>query len=193
MQNIFSIPIEILQLNGINNDSLVVYAKEKYNSNYKHLNKIVKYNSNYEYLKCSPYDIQLQELNSVVISYAEKFASFYIGNNDKSKIKIEKIWVNANTDLSILRPHAHRESFLSAVYYPKAEDAELAIISPFTHTHLVHINPELIKNYNEYNSDNFFIPVKTGMLVIFNSMLIHYAKFCKKERISIAYDLTLQK
>jgi len=49
-----------------------------------------------------------------------------------------------------------------------------------------------IKKYNEYNSDNFFIPIKSGMLVIFNSMLIHYAKFCKKERISIAYDLNLK-
>ena len=47
-------------------------------------------------------------------------------------------------------------------------------------------------NFNEYNSENFSIPIKTGMLIIFNSMLVHYINYTDKERISIAFDINLK-
>ena len=74
MQNIFSIPIEILQLNDFNNEILINYAKQKYNENKK-------------YKDCSPYDLELKDLNSIVIQSAERFASNYTGNpNNKITI-----------------------------------------------------------------------------------------------------------
>lgn len=179
MQNIFSIPIEILQLNDFNNEILINYAKQKYNENKK-------------YKDCSPYDLELKDLNSIVIQSAERFASNYTGNPN-NKITIKKVWPNIHADKSLLTAHAHRDSFLSAVYYPKVNNEELIIQSPFSHGHLSHVNPDLIEKYNEYNSDNFFIPLKTGMLVIFNAMLIHYIRPSNDERISIAFDLELEK
>ena len=176
MQNIFSIPITILQLNNINNNILINYAQSNYNENIKYIN-------------CKDTDFELQELNSVVLQQAKKFAFNY--TNNEVNLKIKRVWSNVKVDNSIQTPHAHRDSFLSAVYYPLATDGELVIQSPFSHSHLSHLNPDLIKKYNEYSSDNFFVPAKTGMLVIFNAMLIHYVKPTTEKRISIAYDLII--
>lgn len=179
MQDIFSVPIEILQLNNLDNDLLVNYAKKKYNSSKKYEN-------------CFSYDVELQDLKSVVLQSAEKFSTNYTGNTN-NKIIIKRVWPNIHTDNSLITPHAHRDSFLSAVYYPKADNGELVIQSPFSHSHLSHVDPNTITKYNAYNSDNFFIPVKTGMLIIFNAMLIHYVKPINGERYSIAFDLELEK
>ena len=59
MQNIFSVPITILQLNNINNDILIDYAKSNYNENIKYIN-------------CKDTDFELQELNSVVLQQSKK-------------------------------------------------------------------------------------------------------------------------
>jgi uncharacterized protein (TIGR02466 family) len=178
MQNIFSIPIEILQLTNIDNNLLVEYAKSRYDENCKYSN-------------CSVYDIELQDLNKIVKSCVENFSLNYV-SNEGNIVDVKKVWVNIKADRSITTPHAHRDSFLSAVYYPKAEDGELVILNPFAHSHLSHINPSNIINFNEYNSENFSIPIKTGMLIIFNSMLVHYVNYTDKERISIAYDINLK-
>jgi uncharacterized protein (TIGR02466 family) len=175
MQNIFSIPISILKLKEQNNSSLVNYSKSNYDSEKKELN--IK-------------DKELKQLNKIVLKECEKFASNYLINN--LKLKIDRVWANVNIDKLIEVPHAHRNSFISAVYYPLAKNTQLIIQSPFTISHLAHIDPDLISSFNEYNSDSFCIPVETGMLVIFNSMLVHHVLPTNNERVSIAYDLVLK-
>jgi len=47
------------------------------------------------------------------------------------------------------------------------------------------------KEYNEYNSTFWEFDVKTGYLLIFNSMLPHAALPSNQERVSIVYDIVV--
>ena len=102
MQDIFSVPIEILQLNNLDNDLLVNYAKKKYNSSKKYEN-------------CFSYDIELQDLKSVVLQSAEKFSiSKREGNFNNEIFKVlEIIPMSDHTATVIMKKNTDDKKFIS--------------------------------------------------------------------------------
>ena len=74
-----------------------------------------------------------------------------------------------DNDEFISIPHVHAESFISAVYYPLSTDGKLVFLNPMLAL-LSKQSSGMIENYNEFNSEYFQVDVRTGYLVIFNSI-----------------------
>lgn len=175
-RTLFSIGLTTLQLEGIDNEILCQYVIDNINKNSRHVNK-------------SDYELNL--LNKVVLSETQKILDGIISNSEITNIKtnIKRVWVNYNLNEDISTTHAHRDSFLSAVYYPKSTDGRIQFYIPYSEAFLSHVPIHQAKQYHEYNSTYWKFEVKTGWLLIFNSMLPHVALKSTDERISIVYDI----
>tara|TARA_Y100000992_G_scaffold190646_1_gene129297 strand:- start:85 stop:603 length:519 start_codon:yes stop_codon:yes gene_type:complete len=134
-------------------------------------------------------DTLLSELNSRIL----KEGKYILNSTCKSKeLYIKKIWCNYNVNKDIEEPHNHRNSFLSAIYYPLSTDGVIQFFSPFSDYFLSQVPIEDVYDMNCYNSSFYELPVRSGDLIIFNSMLYHRAKLSANERISIAYDINIK-
>ena len=134
-------------------------------------------------------DPLLSELNSRIL----KEGKLILNSTCKSKeLYIKKIWCNYNINKDIEEPHNHRNSFLSAIYYPLSTDGVIQFFSPFSDYFLSQVPIEDVYDMNCYNSSFYELPVRSGDLLIFNSMLYHRAKLSSDERISIAYDINIK-
>jgi len=173
MIRIFSAGISLHVLNGIDNKSIIKYAEKKENHKEKIGNKNILKNKIFE------------KLNSIVkIKMQNYFENIY---NNKHSIKLHSAWTNVDNDEFISIPHVHTESFLSAVYYPLSNDGKIVFLNPM----LALLSKQLtnmVENYNEFNSEYFQIDIKTGYLIVFNSMLQHHIMYSKQKRISVAYN-----
>ena len=81
---------------------------------------------------------------------------------------------------------------MSAIYYPLSTDGVIQFFSPFSDYFLSQVPIEDVYDMNCYNSSFYELPVRSGDLIIFNSMLYHRAKLSANERISIAYDINIK-
>ena len=182
--NMFSIKVDRFKLTNIDNDMLVNYALDMKNKLQTISGPVIDSSWQSE-------DIRLHE--------SEKFKSFYsiyenklnqvyhTSYNKNYKVKISLAWCSVRNHEEITKPHYHKESFLSAVYYPQAHNEELQFLNP---------NPQLfgltrieyVEKHDEYNSEYWHVRVDTGDLLVFNSMLYHYIKPTNKQRISFAID-----
>jgi len=103
---------------------------------------------------------------------------------------VSEAWFNIGNNLNIDSPHCHPGRVFSAVYYLATHDycGDLIFINP--NDSLVHtIHPTFVKSYNCFNSHNFKICPRTGLLVIFPSYLQHYVRLNSGgERISLAFN-----
>ena len=134
-------------------------------------------------------DTSLSELNCRIL----KEGKLILNSTCKGKeLKIKKVWCNYNFNKDIEEPHNHRNSFLSAIYYPLSTDGVIQFFSPFSDYFLSQIPIEDVYDMNCYNSSFYELPVRSGDLVIFNSMLYHRAKLSTDERMSIAYDINIK-
>ena len=177
--NMFSVKVDKFKLTNIDNDMLVNYA--------------ISENKNEEKFEESwvSYDLKLHELNkfkSFYSIYEDKLNQVYHTSYNKNyKVKISQAWCSDNNHKNITIPHNHKEAFLSAVYYPQANNEELWFINPMPQM-LGSIQKHHVENHDEYNSDYWSVIVNTGDLIVFNSMLHHYIEPAKHQRISFAID-----
>ena len=180
----FSIKVDRFKLTNIDNDMLVNYALDMKNEPQTIWGPIVDNSWQSE-------DIRLHE--------SEKFKSFYsiyenklnqvyhTSYNKNYKVKISLAWCSVRNHEEITKPHYHKESFLSAVYYPQANNEELQFLNPNPQLFGLSLK-EYVEKYDEYNSEYWHVRVDTGDLLVFNSMLYHYIKPTNKQRISFAID-----
>jgi len=174
---IFATGISVYNLENINNSEIVDYVKNSSN-NPRDIYDIIS----------NPIFKDIN--NTVEQKINEHYNEVY---NKTYSVKLIQGWGNFGDDGIITMPHAHTTSFLSAVYYPYAEDGFLTFINPMASL-LAGQSVEMIDNHNIYSSEIYSQPSVTGSLVIFNSMLMHLVR-CKKDtkRVSLAYNATIQK
>lgn len=89
-------------------------------------------------------------------------------------IYISQSWISFSKPGDVHHPHYHSNSFLTAVFYLKAEDGIDSInlynnSYSFNNRHCIHID----NTPTWWTSKLFTIPVKTGDLIIFPSYLDH--------------------
>jgi uncharacterized protein (TIGR02466 family) len=141
-------------------------------------------------------DLKLHKLNKFKSFYSiveDKINQVYRATySKKHKVKISEAWCSVNNPAGITTPHNHKESFLSAVYYPHANNEELWFLNPIPQM-LGLFNLEHVEEYNEYNSDYWTKIVNTGDLLIFNSMLQHFIRPSEKQRMSFAVNSVIEK
>lgn len=173
IQNIFSIGISIFELKNINNSDIVEYAKSTTKVNQFKENKDILTNSLFK------------DLNSVVEERMNEYCkSIY---NDRHDIKLFEAWSNIGNDKLISIPHTHNDSFVSAVYYPYSTEGEIIFLNPAVST-LSNQKNGMIDIHNEYTSEYYTFPARTGHLIIFNSMLQHMVRCDSNDRVSIAFN-----
>lgn len=180
-RNIFSIGITTLQLTNLDNDYLYEEVKKLQNRDNKELIRFMDLNS-----PC------LNLLNAIVLEKSKSILEDSLLNTS-AEVYIKRAWGNHNFNSDICIPHTHRNSFLSAVYYPKATDAKIHFYSPWADTLLSHVPTDNPKQFNEYNSSYYELYLKTGMLVIFPAHLPHFVPVSKDDRCSIAYDIDVKR
>jgi uncharacterized protein (TIGR02466 family) len=139
---------------------------------------------------------EMQELIKIVETKVNEV--FYTtGFSKQQELEISACWRNINNGVYIDEPHMHNFSFLSAVYYVKADVMEntgnLELLSPVSSIRHV-VQPEIVENYNSYNSEMWSIRPMTGKLVIFPSWIMHHVKQnnSSTDRISIAFDTRIK-
>ena len=127
-------------------------------------------------------------LNEVVFNHSRHIIQGITGN-DKIDPELQRVWGNHNLNVDICTPHVHRQSFLSAIYYPKSTDGKIEFHNPWGDNIMSIIPESSIKEYSDFNSSYYTLYPKTGMLIIFPSNLLHYALPSANERISVVYDI----
>ena len=106
------------------------------------------------------------------------------------KIVISNLWCNINNNDNIDRPHIHPESFLSGIFYLKADNdnSEIVFQNPVTPIQYV-IHGSLVDSFNQFNSHLYKVKPETDLALFFPGWLRHYvAKNNGSDRISYAFD-----
>jgi len=101
------------------------------------------------------------------------------------EVYITNSWINISTPGNSHHKHSHVNSFISGVYYIKANETD-SITFYHNRYDQIKVTP---KDYNIFNSDSWSIPITTGDLVLFPSYLDHGVLPCKNnQRISLAFN-----
>lgn len=102
------------------------------------------------------------------------------------KLDITQSWVNESVVGQFHHLHNHPNSMVSGVFYVIAEQDD--IIQFHRHREPSSFLYE-VSEYNPYNSVTWFVPVKTGQLLLFPSHLFHEVPTVKSQRrISLSFN-----
>lgn len=180
-ERIFSIGISKFKLNGLDNDLLCESIKQRCANPLK---------TQYGSRDMGINNPILQTLNEVVFNQSFQIIDGIVGN-PKVKLfpELKRVWGNHNLNEDICIPHVHRDSFLSAVYYPKNTDGTIHFHCPWMDNILSHIPIATAENYHEFNSSYWEYTPESGTLIIFPANLMHFVVPTKGERYSIVYDI----
>jgi uncharacterized protein (TIGR02466 family) len=101
--------------------------------------------------------------------------------------RITQSWLNWSSPSQYHHKHAHPNSFVSGVFYIDAKEDRDQIT--FFKESYKQIKPK-VDEWTRWNSESWWLPVKTGQIVLFPSDLTHMVKAVGdgEERISLAFN-----
>jgi uncharacterized protein (TIGR02466 family) len=101
---------------------------------------------------------------------------------------ITQSWLNYTETNQYHHKHAHPNSLVSGVFYINCHE-EYDRINFFNDSYKAILLD--VKNYNLYNAENWWYPVKTGDIILFPSSLTHMVetKQGNNTRISLAFNV----
>ena len=185
INSIFPTPIYISKLNRkLTNKELSFIDKNKLDV-YKNQGNII---SNNNYILNEKHftnikkelDLKVQDYFNKVISTANNITPY-----------ITQSWLNYTETNQYHHKHAHPNSLLSGVFYINC-DKEYDKITFFNDNYKT-IKLE-IKDWNIWNSESWWFPVKTGDVILFPSSLTHMVETKKGDntRISLAFNVFIK-
>jgi uncharacterized protein (TIGR02466 family) len=165
-----------LELSFVDETKLVTYNNEgniTSNNNYILNNKI------FEQLKIE-LDLRVQDYFKKVISPTDAITPY-----------ITQSWLNYTETNQYHHKHQHPNSLVSGVFYINCHE-ELDKIKFFKEDYKT-IKPE-IKDWNIWNSESWWFPVKTGDIILFPSSLTHMVETKQGDntRISLAFNVFIK-
>jgi uncharacterized protein (TIGR02466 family) len=141
--------------------------------------------SNNYILNEAPFLNLKNEINFIVNDYFDK-----IINPIENKITpyITQSWLNYTETTQYHHTHEHPNSIISGVLYINAEENNDMIKFYNNYYETIKIQP---KEYNIYNSKSWWLPVKTGQLILFPSSTTHSVEVKKgnNTRVSLAFNV----
>jgi len=179
IKDIFKVELYKVKLNGIDNEKIVNYIKEK--AIITQDNEIGRNKDDVDVLNNNIF----KDLNNQVTEHVNKL--FHMTSQDHYHLRLNQGWYNKESDDLITMPHKHQHSVYSAVYYPISIDGQISIQNPAHHINYM-LDVKHIKNWNEYIGEYHKEDVRTGDLIIFKSGLFHWALPSKYDRCSVAYN-----
>jgi uncharacterized protein (TIGR02466 family) len=130
-------------------------------------------------------DERMSELHSFCIDTIDKFSKEILWQQN-CELAVTQSWINLSREGDFHHMHNHPNSILSGVLYIEAHEGD---IIQFYRTRETNSFLQQTETFNQYNSTSWFIPVKTGDLVIFPSHLFHdVPRVNSKKRISLSFN-----
>ena len=125
-----------------------------------------------------------KELTDIVKDYYDKI----ISSSDNIEPYITQSWLNYTKLNEYHHTHAHPNSLVSGVLYINADKDNDKIFFHKNNKHQT-IKPT-VKNFNPFNSDTWWFPVKTLDIILFPSSLTHDVEIKQGDntRISLAFN-----
>ena len=185
INGIFPTPIYISKLNReITNKELLFIDKNKSDCNKNEGN--ITSNDNY-ILNHKAFQNLKEDLGLRVKDYFEKV----ISPTDTITPYITQSWLNYTETNQYHHKHQHPNSLVSGVFYINCDDKFDKI--KFFKDGYKTIKPE-IKDWNIWNSESWWFPVKTGDIILFPSSLTHMVetKEGTNTRISLAFNVFIK-
>ena len=158
VSGIFPTPVYITQLNRKFIDKENKFIDKIYKKdNYKNEGNLT---SNDTYiLNSRPFNILKKELNKIIKDYCNKVLS----TSNNIEPYITQSWLNYTKEGQYHHKHAHPNSIISGVLYINADKDNDKIF--FFKEKYELFRPE-IKEYNIWNSESWFFPIKTGDVIL---------------------------
>jgi uncharacterized protein (TIGR02466 family) len=133
---------------------------------------------------------ELSGLRSILEFHVNDFFFKVLAVDIKCKLKITQSWCNYTESDQFHHVHAHSNSAVSGVYYPQAEHPEdsLTFYSP---SELNQLMLPSVYESNPFNSYTWWLPAKTGSIILFPSYLYHAVTPIKDRdstRISLSFN-----
>ena len=185
INGIFPTPIYISKLNReLTNKELLFIDKTKLDV-YKNEGNTTS-NDNY-ILNHKAFKNLKEGLDLIVKDYFDKVIS--PANNITPYIT--QSWLNYTETNQYHHKHAHPNSLVSGVFYINCHEEHDKI--KFFNDKYSTIKPE-IKEYNIWNSESWWFPVKTGDVILFPSSLTHMVETKQGDntRISLAFNVFIK-
>jgi len=185
INGIFPTPIYISKLNRELTPLELKFVDKNKKDHYKNDGNITS-NNNY-ILNEKPFVNIKKELDLIIQDYFDKVVS----PSNNITPYITQSWLNYTETNQYHHKHAHPNSLVSGVFYINCHE-EHDKIKFFNDTYQT-IKPE-IKEYNIWNSQSWWFPVKTGDVILFSSSLTHMVETKKgnNTRISLAFNVFIK-
>jgi uncharacterized protein (TIGR02466 family) len=186
INGIFPTPIYISKLDRKLTSLELKFVDKNKKDSYKNEGNITSNNT--YILNEKPFLNIKKELDLRVKDYFEKV----IYSTDAVTPYITQSWLNYTETNQYHHKHKHPNSLVSGVFYINCHE-ELDKIKFFREDEYKMIKPET-KNWNLWNSETWWFPVKTGDLVMFPSSLTHMVenKEGTNTRISLAFNVFIK-
>lgn len=123
----------------------------------------------------------------------KKLNDFYLEiyqPNTPGEVYITQSWINVTVPGKSHHMHQHPNSLLSGTLYLSAEEEVDKLVFSKTDYSSLKVFPKV---FNQFNSSSWYMPVKTGDLLIFPSTLFHYVDPVSEhddrpQRISLSFN-----
>jgi uncharacterized protein (TIGR02466 family) len=133
----------------------------------------------------------LKQLKKELLNAVDKYYINIIDAKDKINPYITQSWLNYSNKGDYHHSHEHPNSLVSGVFYIKADEQKDKITFHKNFYSTIKLRP---KNYNLWNSLSWWIPVKSGDILLFPSYLNHSVETKEDNdiRISLAFNTFLK-
>jgi len=136
------------------------------------------------------FDTKLSNLKEFCEEHIKKYVEQVINPEEELDFYITQSWLNVAKPGESNQAHFHQNSIIGGVFYiATIENDNIQFYNTkFTPHGSFHFEP---KEYNIWNSSNWFFPIEKNQLLLFPSWLEHSVKENKsdKDRISIAFNV----
>ena len=123
-------------------------------------------------------------------TYVEKVIIGDEYNQEKLDFQITQSWVNLTQTGQSHHIHTHANSFISGVFYIKANSSldNITFVNDIMCSQILEFEA---KKFNQFNSSTWSLPVLTGRLILFPSSLPHRVDTTKgsDDRISLSFNV----
>lgn len=132
----------------------------------------------------------LAKLHKRISECVEQYAKDCWKVDKNLGVRITQSWLNWTKGGQYHHKHAHPNSVFSGVFYVNAKEDRDRI--SFYNDSYKQIKPKY-DEYTRWNSESWWLPVKTGQIVLFPSNLTHMVETIggEEERISLAFNTFL--
>jgi uncharacterized protein (TIGR02466 family) len=183
--NIFPTPVYTSKLEKKLTASELKFIDKNKKNTYKNEGNLTS--NNHYILNEKPFKELKLQLELRVDDYFNKV----ICSSDDIKPYITQSWLNYTEETQHHHNHAHPNSLVSGVLYLNSDPEFDKIV--FIKSVYNGIKPSP-KEYNLWNSDSWYVPVKTGDIIMFPSSLTHMVESKKgsNTRVSLAFNVFIK-